>query len=107
MKLYYVYILASFRRVLYIGITGDLEKRLSYHRSMENPLAFTTRYAVNRLVHLEEYTDVNQAIALEKELKGWRRDKKIRLIQKLNPHWVDFAPPTHTVPTPSLRSGSG
>ncbi len=103
MKLYYVYILASLRRVLYIGITGDLEKRLAYHRSMQNEMAFTSRYGVHRLVHVEEFTDVNQAIAREKQLKGWRREKKMRLIQDNNPHWIDLAPPAHT--GPSLRSG--
>jgi len=106
-KLYYVYILASFRRVLYIGVTGNLEKRLAYHRSLENPTSFTARYGVTRLVHVEEFTDVNQAIAREKELKAWRRSKKIRLIEKSNPDWDDLAPscvpPTHT--DPSLRSG--
>jgi len=105
MKLYYFYILASFRRVLYIGITGDLEKRLSYHRSSQNPNAFTARYGITRLVYVEEFTDVNQAIARETQLKGWRRAKKIRLIQTLNPHWDDLAPvvpPAHTVS--SLRS---
>jgi putative endonuclease len=106
MKLYYVYILASFRRVLHIGITGNLEKRLAYHRSLENPTAFTARHAVTRLVHVEEFT-VNQAIAREKELKAWRQSKKIRLIEKSNPDWVDLAPscvpPAHT--DPSLRSG--
>src|SRR5258706_5436154 len=103
MKLYYVYILASLRRILYIGITGDLGKRLAYHRSMVNPNAFTARYGITRLVHLEEFTDPNQAIAREKELKGWRRAKKVRLIERANPHWDDLAPPTHT--DPSLRSG--
>jgi putative endonuclease len=103
MKLYYVYILASFRRILYVGITGNLEKRLAYHRAMTNPNAFTTRYAVNRLVYMEEFTDPNQAIAREKEIKGWRREKKVRLIQNVNRDWNDLAPPAHT--DPSLRSG--
>jgi putative endonuclease len=85
MKRYYVYILASFRRILYIGVTGNLERRLAYHRSMENPNAFTTRYAVNRLVRVEEFTDVNQAIAREKQLKRWRREKKIWLIEIAEP----------------------
>ena len=62
MKLYYVYILASFHRVLYIGITGNLEKRLAYHRSLANPNAFTARYAMTRLVYVEEFTDVNQRL---------------------------------------------
>ena len=93
--------------MLYIGITGNLETRLAYHRSLDNPTAFTARYAVTRLVYFEEFTDVNQAIAREKQLKGWRRSKKINLIQASNPDWVDLAPddvpPSHTVP--SLRSG--
>jgi putative endonuclease len=101
-KLYYVYILSSLRRVLYIGITGDLEKRLAYHRSMQNVAAFTARYGIHRLVHVEEYTEVTQAIAREKQLKAWRREKKVRLIENRNPHWVDLAPPTHT--DSSLRS---
>jgi putative endonuclease len=103
MKLYYVYILASLRRILYIGVTGDLEKRLAYHRTMVNPNAFTARYGITRLVHAEEFTEVDQAIAREKELKGWRRAKKVRLIERDNPHWGDLAPPAHT--DPSLRSG--
>jgi putative endonuclease len=107
MKLYYVYILASLRRVLYIGVTGNLENRLAYHRFAENPNSFTARYGITRLVYLEEFTDVNQAIAREKQLKSWRRAKKIRLIQESNPHWVELAPsgapPAHT--DPSLRSG--
>ena len=103
MKVYYVYILASFRRALYIGITGNLEKRLAYHRSLENRTSFTGRYGITRLVHVEEFSDPNQAIAREKQLKGWRREKKVRLIQQQNPHWEDLAPPTHT--DPSLLSG--
>ena len=102
MKLYYVYILANFHRVLYIGITGDLEKRLAYHRSLANPNSFTARYAVTRLVYLEEFTDVNQAIAREKQLKRWRREKKVWLIERANADWEDLAPPT---PIPRLRSG--
>ncbi len=102
MKLYHVYILASFRRVLYIGITGNLEKRLAYHRSLENSSAFTARYAVTRLVYVEEFTDPKQAIAREKQLKSWRRGKKVRLIERMNPDWLDLLPPTHT--GSSLRS---
>src|SRR3989442_650578 len=103
MKVWYVYILASLRRILYIGITGNLEKRLGYHRSLENANAFTARYGITRLVHVEEFTDPKQAISREKQLKGWRRSKKLRLIERLNPDWLDLAPPAHT--GPSLRSG--
>ena len=73
MKLYYVYILASIRRVLYIGVTGNLESRLAYHRAMDNPTSFTTRYGVTRLVYFEEFTEITQAIERERQLKGWRR----------------------------------
>jgi len=107
MKLYYVYILASVRRVLYTGVTGNLENRLGYHRSLANPDSFTARYGINRLVYFEEFTDVNQAIAREKQIKSWRRAKKLRLIETLNPDWKELAPssvpPAHT--DPSLRSG--
>ena len=95
-KLYYEYMLASLRRVLYIGITGNLETRLAYHRSMQNPNAFTARYGITRLVYMDEFTDVNQAIGREKQLKSWRRSKKVRLIEKTNPDWNDLAPPSHT-----------
>ena len=106
-KLYHVYILASLRRILYIGVTGNLDDRIAYHRSMENPTAFTARYGITRLVYVEEFTDITQAIEREKQLKAWRRAKKVRLIETSNPDWVDLAPssvpPAHTVP--SLRSG--
>ena len=92
MKLYHVYILASRTRVLYTGVTGNLETRLAWHRSFANPKCFTAVYKVTRLVHLEEYTEVTLAIAREKEIKGWRRAKKVRLIAAGNPEWEDLAP---------------
>jgi len=103
MRLYYVYILASRNRVLYIGITRDLGKRISEHRSGFYPRSFVAQYKVTQLVYFEEFTDVRQAIAREKQLKSWRRAKKIRLIESMNPEWLDLAPPFH--PGPSLRSG--
>ena len=103
MKYSYVYILASIQRVLYIGVTADLGKRLSEHRGNLYPNSFTSQYRVYRLVYVEEYTDVRQAIAREKQLKGWRRGKKLRLIESQNPNWADLAPPA--TPGPSLHSG--
>jgi len=103
MRLYYVYILASRYRVLYVGITRDLGKRLLEHRSGLYPRSFVTQYRVTRLVYCEEFTDVRQAIAREKQLKGWRRSRKVRLIESLNPEWQDLAPQPR--PGPSLRSG--
>ena len=87
--MYHVYILASWHRVLYVGMTGDLSRRLSEHRAGVGD-AFTARYRVHRLVHLEEFSDVNQAIRREKQLKGWRRDRKIALIAAENPSWREI-----------------
>ena len=102
-NIYYVYILASRTRVIYIGITSELEKRLLSHRTFEHPQSFTARYKCLSLVHLEEFSDATQAIAREKQLKGWRRAKKVRLIESANRDWQDLAPHAH--PGPSLRSG--
>jgi len=67
-----VYILASVQRVLYIGVTSNLEQRLSEHRTNLYPNSFTSQYRVHRLVLVEEYSDMSQAIAREKQLKRWR-----------------------------------
>jgi putative endonuclease len=91
MRLYYVYIMASLQRALYIGITSDLGKRVGEHKTLVYPNSFTGRYNITRLVHVEEFSEVEQAIAREKELKGWRREKKIRLIQQDNPDWADLS----------------
>jgi putative endonuclease len=87
---YYVYILASERRTLYIGMTNNLERRLWEHREGINPDAFTTRHGVYGLVHIEAFQHVLDAIAREKQLKGWRRSKKIALIEQVNPAWQDL-----------------
>ena len=104
LRLYYVYILASRNRILYIGVTGNLEQRLSDHRFGRDPDSFASRYHCDQLVYFEEFTRVVDAIARETELKGWRRAKKLRLIKKLNHRWLDLATPP-TPPDPSLRSG--
>jgi len=89
-KLYYVYILASRSRVLYIGVTNSLERRCIEHRATLHSSSFTARYRVDRLVHFEEFTDVRQAIGREKQLKRWGRSKKVWLIEQWNPNWMDF-----------------
>jgi putative endonuclease len=98
MRVYYVYILASRSRVLYIGVTRDLQQRLAQHRSFTNPRSFTARYDVTKLVYSEEYTYVNDAIARETQLKTWRRAKKVELIEAENPNWEDLAPPIPRIP---------
>jgi putative endonuclease len=87
---YCVYILASRSRNLYTGVTGDLQRRMLEHR--QGLIAgFTTRYKVFRLVHFESFGNIQAAIAREKEIKAWRREKKIRLIEQKNPTWEDLA----------------
>lgn len=90
-KNYYVYILANkTNSTVYIGVTNDLMRRLWEHR---NDMAdgFTKQYHVHKLVHYESTTDVNEAIAREKQLKGWRRARKNDLIESVNPAWKDLA----------------
>ena len=103
---YCVYTLANRSRNLYTGITNNLERRMIEHRQGLVP-GFTTRYRVFRLIHFEEFGDVRDAIAREKEIKGWRREKKLRLIDRDNPTWADLAeqlPAKHQKADPSHRS---
>ena len=89
-KRYYVYILASKSRVIYVGVTGFLMQRVLQHKSDEGS-EFTRKYHVHRLVHYETYTHVGNAINRETEVKSWRREKKVALIEKENPTWEDLA----------------
>ena len=75
MASYYVYIMASERRTLYIGVTNDLQRRVYEHKSKLIP-GFTAKYNVTRLVYYEEFSDIREAIAREKVLKGWKRKRK-------------------------------
>ncbi len=90
MKTYYVYIVASKSLVLYVGVTNNLERRVSEHKE-KRTAGFTSRYNVNRLVYFEDTHDVKAAIAREKQIKGWLRQKKIALIQSANPTWRDLS----------------
>jgi putative endonuclease len=89
-RTYCVYMLASRSRNLYTGVTGNLQHRMVEHREGLVP-GFTTRYKIFRLVHVEPYGDIRCAISREKEIKGWRREKKIWLIERDNPTWEDLA----------------
>jgi putative endonuclease len=89
-KTYSVYTLASRSRNLYTGVTGNLERRMLEHRQ-SRVCGFTARFKIFRLVHWESFGDIRAAIAREKEIKGWRRQKKIRLIEEANPAWEDLA----------------
>ena len=88
--LYYVYIMASKSRVLYIGVTGDIARRVWQHKQKKPP-GFTSRYNVTQLVHCECFENVWDALRREKQLKGWLRSRKIALIEENNPNWMDLS----------------
>ncbi len=90
MNQYYTYIMASRTKTLYTGVTNDLERRVCEHKS-KSTKSFTSRYHVTNLVWYEEFQDVNDAIAAEKTIKGWRRAKKLALIEEQNSEWRDLA----------------
>ncbi len=90
-RVYYVYLLASRKNgTLYTGVTNSLERRVWQHRH-GSATGFTARYGVNRLVWLEEFRDIRNAIAREKQIKAGSRAKKIALIEKENPDWRDLS----------------
>lgn len=87
---YFTYVRASRSHTIYIGVTGDLHRRVFQHKWREHD-GFTARYNCDRLVWFERHQEAHLAIAREKELKGWRRAKKIVLIESLNPAWADLS----------------
>jgi putative endonuclease len=87
---YYVYVLGSLSGTLYIGVTRSLKRRVWEHKQRLID-GFTSEYDVTRLLYFERFRDAGRAITREKQLKGWRRNKKIALIQKSNPHWIDLS----------------
>ena len=87
---YYVYIMTNRSGTLYIGVTNDLERRVLEHKSGDGS-GFTKRYKLDRPVSFEETSDVLEAIAREKQLKGWLRRRKVALIAAQNPLWRDLS----------------
>ena len=88
--MYYVYILTNVTDdVMYIGITNDLKRRLAEHCA-EQINGFSKKYHTHKLVYFEEFSDPITAIAREKQLKSWRRDKKNALVEIKNPNWIDW-----------------
>ena len=91
MNAYYVYILTNWNdQVMYIGVTNDLQRRLYEHRH-HLVEGFTSKYNVHKLVYFEQTTDVKSAIEREKQLKGWRRERKNELVETINPAWKDLS----------------
>ncbi|MBW8769117.1 MAG: GIY-YIG nuclease family protein [Gemmatimonadetes bacterium] len=89
MRTFFVYILANRSRGLYIGVTNDLVRRVAEHRSATG--SFSARYRCSRVVFVEMASDAMAAIRREKQLKSWRREKKIALIEAMNPGWDDLS----------------
>lgn len=90
MRQFYVYILASISRTLYVGVTSDLPRRVYEHKHKLRG-GFTARYNVNRLVYYETTENARAAIEREKQIKSWTRKKRLDLIESINPGWEDFA----------------
>lgn len=90
MKTYYVYIMASGRRTLYVGVTSNLQRRVYEHRHKLID-GFTKQYNVTHLVYFESFAGVLDAIAREKQIKAWSRAKKVALVRSRNPKWSDLA----------------
>jgi putative endonuclease len=91
-KHFFVYVMSNGPRSasIYTGITSNLSRRVWEHKNHLTP-GFTSRYNLTRLVYYETFVYPDTAIAREKEIKGWRREKKLRLIQSMNPQWIDLA----------------
>ncbi len=87
---FYVYIIANPTRTIYTGVTNNLERRMREHRERINP-GFASQHGCDLLVHAETFASIRDAIAREKEIKGWRRSKKFALIEQENAAWADLS----------------
>ncbi len=86
-----IYIMANYNnKVLYIGVTSDLYARVSEHKEKKHSDSFTAKYNCNKLVYYESFSRIEEAIIKEKQLKKWRREWKERLINEMNPQWIDL-----------------
>ncbi|NGP77907.1 GIY-YIG nuclease family protein [Balneolaceae bacterium YR4-1] len=90
-KAYYVYFMTSISRVLYIGVTNNIYARVQRHKNPKNGTSFTGRYRVYRLVYCEIFSNIYDALDREKQIKKWRREKKLDLITSVNPCWKDLS----------------
>jgi putative endonuclease len=100
---YYVYMMTNtWKNVLYTGVTNSLDSRVWQHKNGNIP-GFTKTYNCDRLVYLEIYEQINQAIAREKQIKGWTRAKKNALVERTNPEWLDLAAHWYSPAPPDPR----
>jgi putative endonuclease len=89
-RTFHVYFMASKSGVIYLGVTSHLSRRVAQHKEKTFP-GFTQKYSVTKLVWFEPHASIRSAISREKEIKKWRRSKKIALIESLNPEWNDLS----------------
>ena len=89
-KTFYIYILASKSGTLYVGMTNDIKRRVFEHKNHLVP-DFTDKYSIDRLPYVETFTDPASAIKREKQIKAWKREKKVKLIDSQNPSWNDLS----------------
>jgi len=89
-KAYYIYFMSNRSRTLYAGVTGNIRKRVYEHKTGAVE-GFTSRYRLDRLVYWEKFQYVRNAIAREKQIKRWKRVKKVQLVVSMNPTWKDLA----------------
>jgi len=87
----YVYFVSNRSRMLYIGVTSDLDQRIGQHKTGHYP-GYTKKYKLDQLVYVETFPDMVSAIARETQLKNWSRAKKVELIRQSNPEWLDLSP---------------
>jgi putative endonuclease len=91
MKNYYIYIITNYNNtVLYTGVTNNLERRIQEHKN-KIILGFSSKYNLNKIVYYEQFSDIEDAISREKQIKGGSREKKIVLINNMNPEWKDLS----------------
>jgi len=89
-KRFCVYIMSNISKMLYVGVTNDLEKRVFQHKS-KLISGYTQKYNLFKLVYFESFGDIREAIHREKQIKGWIRSKKVAIIESVNPQWRDLA----------------
>ncbi len=90
MRDYFVYIMTNHSGTLYTGVTNDLTRRVYEHKTQASG-SFTRKYRMNKLLYFEQTGDILSAIEREKQIKGWRRSRKLEMIKSQNPRWIDLA----------------
>ncbi|MEZ4778952.1 MAG: GIY-YIG nuclease family protein [Flavobacteriaceae bacterium] len=89
---WYVYVMSNkTNKVLYIGVTNNLNERVKEHKIKLNPNSFTAKYNCDKLIYFEEFTTAILAMKREKQMKKWKREWKVNLIQEMNPSWADLS----------------